>query len=714
MLRNLLFTSALSLLALPAFARENHALIVAASEYQNLAEKWWLKGPKNDATLVSTYLLTEAPVPFAPENVTVLTDDEGYDPATLANIRAAFAELEATVEKGDFVYLHFSGHGTQAPAKDPDSELDGLDELFLPVDIGKWNNTVGVVENALVDDEIGALIDGLRAKGADVWVVFDSCHSGTATRAVTADDEEVMMRQLPDEVIAELGIPDAPATTRAVGGSAPAAEVPMDQADESQAAQGEGMGALIAFYAAQTTEVTPEKRMPKGSPDRKSQGVFTYTLFETLAEFPAATYGQIAQEVLRKYAVGNLAKSTPLFEGNLDATVFGAEPGERVAQWAATVEGSTFTIPAGSLHGLALGDELAVMPTAADTTDKALGYVKITSLDTFTATAAPVEKDGMTLPAELPKGLFLRRLEASIDFSLTVALPEPGSVPADALLAVLEDVKLEAGPRLNFVAPGAEADLILASVTEDMLSPEQKSARDAMQDDKRPAFDALWILPGTGLIEDVTTTPTIDIAGVTDKALVTDTADTLAAMAKVLNLMKLGAAMGPGNLDVEVEMQTKGGDETTLRGLSATEVPVLVPDDQVHVLARNNMDVPVDVNVLYIGSDYSITHWYAGRLQPGDELKKGLFKISDSSLGQERMFVVVTPAKEHSKVEDLSYLAQDAVRAIVPEAGQGLDAMLDEAGFGQTTRGAIGLDDGGTEAGPGPMILQIEVRTRAE
>ena len=83
----------------------------------------------------------------------------------------------------DFVYLHFSGHGSQAPALNDETELDGLDELFLPVDIGPWNDTVGAVENALLDDEIGEMIGAIRAKGATVWAVFDSCHSGTATRA---------------------------------------------------------------------------------------------------------------------------------------------------------------------------------------------------------------------------------------------------------------------------------------------------------------------------------------------------------------------------------------------------------------------------------------------------------------------------------------------------------------------------------------------------
>ncbi|MBK6467883.1 MAG: caspase family protein [Rhodobacter sp.] len=396
MLRNFLLSSALALCALPAAARENYALLVGANEYRNLDERWWLNGPANDVQLVRDYLTTEAPVPFAAENVTMLTDGvEGVEPATLAAIRAAFADLTEKAQPGDFIYLHFSGHGTQAPALDPDSELDGLDELFLPVDIGKWNDSVGAVENALVDDEIGALIDGLRAKGADVWVVFDSCHSGTATRAADAGDDDVRMRQLDPSV---LGIDDAAldkVVSRGVGDDPRAApEVPVDV--------GEADGSYVAFFAAQTNEVTPEKKLPKGKPDRKPHGVFTYTLMETIAEHPGATYGQIGEEVLRKYAVSNLAKTTPLFEGDLDDVAFSGIGGEPVDQWQATVTDGVFTIPAGELHGLSEGATLAVMATAADGTDQALGYVTITSVDTF-STAIAKEGAEKALPEELPK-----------------------------------------------------------------------------------------------------------------------------------------------------------------------------------------------------------------------------------------------------------------------------------------------------------------------
>lgn len=688
MIRTLL-TSALCLTALPALARDNHALLIGVNTYTNLEERWWLKGPSNDVQLVADYLTTNAPVPFAPENVTVLTNGDagGTDP-TLGAIRQAFADLTATVQPGDFVYLHFSGHGTQAPALDAASELDGLDELFLPSDIGKWSDKVGVVENALVDDEIGTLIDGLRAKGANVWAVFDSCHSGTVTRSLDGADEEVRTRQLSP---AALGMdPEAmeDVVSRSIGEDPrEGAGAPFDTGDAE--------GSFVAFFAAQTNEVTPEKNLPKGKPGRKPQGVFTYTLMETLAEYPGATYAQIGAEVLRRYSVKNLAKSTPLFEGDLDQVVFAGEGGARVSQWQAEVTDAGLTIPAGTLHGLSEGAVLAVMGSAADADDAALGYVSLKSVDTFVATGTAIEQDGKTLPAELPKGITLRKLDEVLDFTLTVALPAEGTPPADALLATLADLTEAAGPRLNFVKSTDEADLRLA----------------VLPDSPRP--DAIWVLPSTGLAEDLASTPSVSTGDKDGAELAAVLADTLTTMARAQNLLKLGAAVGAGDLDVTVELQTRTPEDRTLKPLPFAPVPTLLPDDEVHVLARNNTSGPVDVNVLYIGADWSISHWFSGRLQPGDELKKGLFKITDAVLGQERMLVVVTPAKPQSPVEDLSYLAQDALDPTRSIGGGSFGDALMEAGFGETTRGAMALDDDGADTGPSPAILQLELRTVA-
>jgi hypothetical protein len=205
--------------------------------------------------------------------------------------------------------------------------------------------------------------------------------------------------------------------------------------------------------------------------------------------------------------------------------------------------------------------------------------------------------------------------------------------------------------------------------------------------------------------------PSVSTADKDAETLGLTLADTLATMAKAINLQKLGAAVGAGDLDVEVELLT-GPDKNNLTALAATEVPRLIPDDQVHILARNNSDAPVDVNVLYIAADYSVSHWFSGRLQPGDTLKKGLFKISDDVLGAERLVVVMTPATPQSPVENLDFLAQDALEftrsAGLPPAG--LYGAMQEAGFGQTTRSATALEDD-SAGGPAPGILQLELRT---
>jgi hypothetical protein len=424
--------------------------------------------------------------------------------------------------------------------------------------------------------------------------------------------------------------------------------------------------------------------------------VFTWTLLETLAEYPNATYGQIGQEVLRRYAVRNLAKSTPLFEGDLDRVVFGGEGGARVSQWQAEVTDAGLAIPAGTLHGLSEGAVLAVMGSAADADAAALGYVELSQVETFSALGQAIEKDGKVLPAELPRGVTLRKLDEALDFTLTVALPPAGSAPADGLLAALGQLQAAAGPRLTFVAPDGEADLRLA----------------VLPDSPRP--DAIWVLPSAGLAEDLGATPSLSPTGKDGAELAAALADTLVTMARAQNLMKLAGAVGAGNKDVLVELLTRTPEDRTLRPLPFAPVPVLLPEDEVHVLAKNNSDGPVDVNVLYVGADWSISHWFSGRLQPGDTLRKGLFKISADVLGQERMLVVVTPARPQSPVEDLGFLAQDALDRTRSLGGSAFDAALAEAGFGETMRGAVALTEPAADAaGPGPSILTLELRTKA-
>ncbi|WP_238365068.1 caspase family protein [Mesobacterium pallidum] len=676
-------------LASPALA-ENYALLVGASTYDNLEERFWLKGPANDVDLVATYLTTTSPVPFDAGNVMLLADGlEGGTKPTLAAIRAGFAAITAQLQPGDFVYLHFSGHGTQGPALDPSTEIDGLDEMFLPVDIGPWNDTVGTVENALIDDEIGTLITAMRDTGATVWAVFDSCHSGTVTRAAPSGEEEVRMRKLDPSA---LGVPEAAmdaVQTRALPD--PRAR-PQSPAGEALAA--DAPGGFIAFYAAQTNETTPEKRLPKGQPGRRAQGVFTYTIFETLAQNPGVTYRQLGQEVLRRYAVQNLALSTPMFEGDLDAVVFSGEAGTRVTQWPVREGDFGLTLNAGALQGLGAGDILAILPTAASGEDDALGYVEVAFSDTFTAELEPIDHAGLAAidPYDLPRGTYARKLADGVDFTLTVALPDPAVPLPGALPDALAQLETEATGRLRLVPAGSEADIRLA----------------VMPQSDRP--DAIWMLPGSGFFDPEAPgkPPSIGTAGRDGAEIAALMQENFETMARAINLLKLGGSYGGSDLSVDLKLQTRSRTQRELTDLDLTAVPRLIPDDQVHVLARNNEDFPVDANVLHIGSDYSISHFYSGRLQPGDTLKKGLFRVTNEGFGRDRVVIILTPAQPQSAVEDLAFLAQSAVEVTrgAGSDGSGFNATLRAAGFGTVTRGVVALDD---DSGPAPVILQYDI-----
>jgi metacaspase-1 len=86
--------------------------------------------------------------------------------AVISRIERAAKELEA----GDVFFLTFAGHGGQVPDKNGD-EGDLSDETWC------------LYDRALVDDELYSLW-ATFAKGVRVFVVSDSCHSGTASRSI--------------------------------------------------------------------------------------------------------------------------------------------------------------------------------------------------------------------------------------------------------------------------------------------------------------------------------------------------------------------------------------------------------------------------------------------------------------------------------------------------------------------------------------------------
>ncbi|WP_202596394.1 caspase family protein [Mesorhizobium loti] len=706
-----------------AASRTYHALLVGCTEYPNLPQRNWLVGPKNDAGLVHEYLLKNVPDPvrFAPENVTLLAKDvpgaKGLP--THAAIKAALADLAAKVQRDDFVYLHLSGHGAQQPEMIKGDETDGLDEIFLPVDIDKWINRDAGVPNALVDNEIGDALDAIRNKGAFVWAVFDCCHSGTATRAVEVDDELERKVEFADLV----GGDEATRATaiKTYEDTVASASRDLDENAPRKPAfnltptGGEPItkGKLVAFYAAQTVETTPEMPLPKGTTDAPRFGLFTFTILSKLAENPNVTYRQLGQAVLQQYSADSRTRPTPLFEGELDARVFGTDRTDAVMQWPIVIKDGEATIGAGLLHRLTPGSKLAILPSALSSLSDAVGYLEVESAKNLESHVKPVEFDKKPAldMAAIPANAYARVAEIAVDYKLAVARPaatkglEKETALVNSVLDELAAAK-ETGFNIELVDPGKSAELRFAVMRENAIAGAAKDATD------KPA---LWFLPASGdvTLKDGSKPPLVIIHPDDRQKLVDATTRNLRTIFRATGLSRLAAASDYKPEDVDVQFQIKRRDKDGLEPLQASVVPRASPGDEVHVLAKNSSDQLVDINVLYVGSDYSITHIVAERLAPQATLEEGLLAFTDTSFGMERMIAVLTEAPPESEKEDLSFLAQDGVASKTRGVGApSFSDMLTDIGMAPTTRSVMRLAD---KSGPkgAVMIFPVETVPRA-
>jgi hypothetical protein len=253
--------------ALPALA-ENRALLVGVSVYANLPDKN-LVGAANDVALMAK---TVAGLGFAPAQTTLLSEAAGALP-TRANILAGLAGLARQSQPGDWVLVYLSGHGAQVPRA---SQSGGMDEVFLPRDTEVWNPASHQVQGAVRDQELAVALGAIRAKGAHVWAILDTCHAADMLRKPGPPQAWRFITpqalQLPMQLwsapwsVNRPGHATGPATRRA--------------AQPGASANGVAAGRYVAFFSSQKGEGSAEELLPDPeAPDKSKRfGLFTYKL----------------------------------------------------------------------------------------------------------------------------------------------------------------------------------------------------------------------------------------------------------------------------------------------------------------------------------------------------------------------------------------------------------------------------------------------------
>ena len=171
------------------FAQTKRALMIGISDYGYVGQPdtWTNIHGANDVNLLYPTLKNKGFV------VTKICDKA----ATAKRIRSEFKKLISSCKLGDFVYIHFSGHGQPYEDLDGDEE-DGWDESIIPYDAqikyvkGKYEG-----KNHITDDELYKYYQNLRKsvgpKGF-IFVVIDGCHAGSSYMGEEDNVDESTMR----------------------------------------------------------------------------------------------------------------------------------------------------------------------------------------------------------------------------------------------------------------------------------------------------------------------------------------------------------------------------------------------------------------------------------------------------------------------------------------------------------------------------------------
>jgi hypothetical protein len=661
---------------------ELRALLVGVSAYPTLPERLQLQGPRNDVQRMRQVLLQRG---FAEARIQVLADGvTGAALPTRANILTALESLATAAQHGDTVFIHFAGHGSRQPAdrRNPAGreEPGGLNETFLPIDIGTWDGSANTVKNAIVNFELRAAVDRITARGAFVWGVFDACHSATLVRG--SESADLRYRHIEPGA---LGIPQAEldratAEVPAIRGTTSTPPGALDSA--ARPAEGRRPSAAF-FYATQIHELTPELHLPAGDPKGQPYGLFSFVVGRAIERSQPMSYRQMAQYILSEYGAIVEARATPLFSGDgLDEPVFG-QGTLPPRQWPLEVDNS-LGVAVGSLFEIGAGAVFAVLPGPLAKESERVGYLQVVTTEPAHASLAPIAYDGHQAPAvaSLRPGQYLRLVHNPPQYSLHVAF-DPAGCAADCVLrAAIQRLRTQG-------VPGVDVQWVDMSAAPDILVQLLRG---------RAVF-----LPTTQQADDAGTKASalgIDIRDdgkpVPAETLAAQLASELHSIARARNLLVLAARFAAearsGGL---VTTLRRAGNGTPIgQAIAPDQVPTLHNGEQLSLVVENRGTVSQDVTVLYADADQGISTLFPTRLAESNRIEPGARQTIDGIVigtpptGIEHLLLIAVEARPQSERADFSFLQQPALNRKRGTTSDDLDAFADAAFAEFKTRGA--------------------------
>jgi hypothetical protein len=683
---------------------KKYALLVGCTYYEILPENLQLWGPGNDIPLMAR-LLTEE-FGFDRTNVKQLVgwpkDPKGRP--TYTNIAAGMEDLIRKADADTQVVIQFSGHGTQFPIPksqtDPNDprnpEPDGFDEVFLPSDVKGW--TEDSHENALIDDQIGQWLDQLRDKGANVWIIFDCCHSGSMTRDTNQVERQRVVKpqslHVTDAAIAEARAKAEKAAERNRGSTQETSPLALKPKPG-------GKGSLVAFYATQSFEEAPELPRPEGASQvpENYYGMLTYTLAEALRQRQSPiTYRDLEQIIASRYRAERKSRPpTPFAEGDLDREVLGVTVWPKPTDLLLGRDNDKLQVAAGELHGLTPDSILEVHPPAGDAhkETEVLGYVKVTHLTPLTADVRPCAytRDQKETPevgaGKLPDRARCRVVEQAFG-DMRVKLAVASDQQANPLKAALSLLDQRVAALVDTSVDEAKADWVLRTA-----------------DVEKTRKAVLWQGEGRKLLdsqrerEDAETArvagqpvPRLAFGGYSaddPKQLAADLNRDLQKIYKWQNVWRIAGTLGDsgarGNdYGLKLEVIKLEGDKEA----GPLRENVVDPGQRVEIRLKNEGNDDLFVTLLYLDANFGIQTVFSEAIERKQAAtEKGT--ITRDAVGAEGLVVFAVPLSAGNKTKpDFSFLKQaplgrvdDKIKGTPPRTPFG--RLMAAAAFGDTT-----------------------------
>ena len=670
----------IALFLLPFGVRaEVSAILIGVSDYADSSGITDLKGPANDIRLLRDVLRRRGVV-----DMQILADgvDGGIRP-TRAAILKALADKAEAASPGDFVFIHFSGHGTQQKDLNGD-ETDGLDEVLLPADTAPAPVGTGQIINAITDDDIGQAVDRIRAKGANVWLVLDSCHSGSGLRAATPG---TATRFVDPAVLGVTGVPTFGPAERATDADLP-----------------QGSGGVVAFYSAQSSELAREVDLGDGT----FYGLFTAKLAARLDGGGGQSFRQLFQAVLRDMndssVPGAARMQTPLWSGDLiDAAVFGDASTSDLRRYALRDDG----IEAGLVHGLADGTLIGLVGEASDPADAVIGYAQMELTEAGFAFLRPVAETCVPRSDALCPAV--GALPEAAKFGQVMARP------VDLVVTFSPPVDARDGTELAEAEPAYQALVAALDAADGTVALDRDAYDVAVSWDG----EALWFGPRPALQDRLVGRRwALEDAGLEGVITQIARAETLA---RLLGSLGGGSSiLNPSPVTIEATLSPVALADVLPAG---TQVPPMrecrraisnrdpaasgVLEDGARVKQCDAIDVQVqgrtggarDVNRIHIDAKYCIHNAYARVVDASTPTSVGGGMVLCSncpdgySAGDERLFVVVSEATPNSAALNLTGLIENCAPQTSgtrsARAGA-VDLFVSSLAQGRATRGSLG------------------------